>query len=191
MIAGQDVQRLRQEAQVSFRYVPFNKVTEDSMVSDAAPIEGGGPISGALFNQTSPAEFGEVDAFVSHSWHDPAASKFEELRRWSENFRAAMGREPRLWIDKYCIDQANIEADLRCLPIYLAGCERLLICWGPTYIERLWCVVELYVFLQMGGEIENIEILPCSMNKQSIQLAVDAFSMQISKPSRKKILIGC
>ena len=30
---------------------------------------------------------------------------------------------------------------------------------GPTYASRLWCVVELFVFLKMGGEKERIRVL--------------------------------
>ena len=59
-----------------------------------------------------------------------------------------------------CIDQQNVSASLACLPVYLAGCKRLLVLAGPTYIERLWCIIEVYTFLQMGGEEQRIDIVP-------------------------------
>ena len=31
---------------------------------------------------------------------------------------------------------------------------------GPTYIERLWCIVEVFTFTRMGGELSRIEITP-------------------------------
>ena len=37
-----------------------------------------------------------------------------------------------------CINQSDIEANLACLPIFLAGCKELLIIAGPTYTTRLW-----------------------------------------------------
>ena len=52
-----------------------------------------------------------------------------------------------MWIDKCCIDQTDIETNLSCLPVFLAGCERLLVLCGETYSKRLWCVMELFVFL--------------------------------------------
>merc|ERR1712151_995124 len=102
---------------------------------------------------------GQVDAFVSHSWHDEADSKWKLLQQWRGEFRQRnQGREPKLWIDKYCIDQKNIEDSLACLPVYLAGCKSLLILCGKTYTDRLWCVIELFVFLEMGGRVENLEV---------------------------------
>ena len=48
--------------------------------------------------------------------------------------------------DKACIDQSNIEQSLACLPVFLAGCQMLLVVAGPTYCSRLWCVMELFTF---------------------------------------------
>ena len=31
---------------------------------------------------------------------------------------------------------------------------------GSTYTTRLWCVLECYTFLRMGGLLERIELLP-------------------------------
>lgn len=87
-----------------------------------------------------PVSLGQADAFVSHSWHDPADAKWEALCAWSEEFRARHGRAPLLWIDKECIEQTNIAAQLQSLPVYLAGCQQLLVLHGPTYLQRLWCV---------------------------------------------------
>eukprot|EP00962_Isochrysis_galbana_P015402 scaffold4419_cov128-Isochrysis_galbana.AAC.6 len=46
------------------------------------------------------------------------------------------------------------------LPVYLAGCRELLVLAGPTYHSRLWCVMEMLVFLRMGGETSRITVLP-------------------------------
>ena len=48
--------------------------------------------------------------------------------------------------DKACIDQNNIEQSLACLPVFLAGCQTLLVVAGPTYCSRLWCVMEIFTF---------------------------------------------
>jgi len=84
------------------------------------------------------ARLGHVDAFVSHSWHDPPAAKWRALQVWGAEFRAAHGRAPLLWFDRCCIDQADIDAQLPSLPVYLAGCNTLLVLHGPTYLSRLW-----------------------------------------------------
>ena len=48
--------------------------------------------------------------------------------------------------DKACIDQNNIQQSLACLPVFLAGCQTLLVVAGPTYCSSLWCVMELFTF---------------------------------------------
>ena len=59
--------------------------------------------------------------------------------------RGSILLEPALWIsargirvDKGCIDQENIDDSLAALPLFLAGCTRLVIVLGPTYADRLW-----------------------------------------------------
>ena len=60
--------------------------------------------------------------------------------------------------DKACIDQNNINQALACLPVFLSGCQTLLIVAGPTYCSRLWCVMEIFTFMRMGGAMERIEL---------------------------------
>ena len=38
---------------------------------------------------------------------------------------------------------------------------------GPTYFTRLWCVVELFVFVYMGGSIDRVMFVP--LTKQSVR----------------------
>ena len=111
-----------------------------------------------LARHTRSARLGHVDAFVSHSWHDDPKTKWTVLQKWRAEYKHEHGREPLLWIDKYSIDQKNIEGSLSCLPVYLAGCTKLLVLCGHTYLQRLWCIVEIFVFLEMGGNLDNLEV---------------------------------
>jgi hypothetical protein len=36
-----------------------------------------------------------------------------------------------------------------CLPVFLSGCSTLLVLYSDTYLSRLWCVTEIFVFLQV------------------------------------------
>ena len=60
--------------------------------------------------------------------------------------------------DKACIDQNNIDQSLACLPVFLSGCQILLIVAGPTYCSRLWCVMEIFTFMRMGGAMDRIDV---------------------------------
>mmetsp|Transcript_7564 Transcript_7564/g.17998 ORF Transcript_7564/g.17998 Transcript_7564/m.17998 type:complete len:465 (-) Transcript_7564:15-1409(-) len=95
----------------------------------------------------SPAELDSIDAFVSHSWYDDPAAKWEVLQAWRAEFDERNRCEPSIWIDKCCILVNS--GDLPCLPIFLSGCRKLLIIAGPTFLNRLWCIVELFIFEQM------------------------------------------
>jgi len=50
-------------------------------------------------------------------------------------------------------------SQLPALPVYLAGCKSLLALHGPTYFQRLWCVLELHIFYQMGGSLDQIQFV--------------------------------
>ena len=62
--------------------------------------------------------------------------------------------------DKVCIDQDNINRALRCLPVFVFSCNRLLILAGNTYCDRLSCVWELYVFFSTSGTraLDRVEL---------------------------------
>ena len=94
-----------------------------------------------LAKKTEAAVLGEVTAFVSHSWRDEdfaPGKKFEALTKWARE-DANEGKRVTCWLDKACIKQDSIDEALACLPVFLAGCERMLVIAGKTYTTRLWC----------------------------------------------------
>lgn len=104
-----------------------------------------------------PCGLGFCDAFISHSWEDDGLAKWRCLQAWGAASAARSGAV--LWFDKCCICQSEIEMDLRCLPIFLKGCKRLVVLCGPTYLSRLWCILEIFVHDHMGGSIDDIEVV--------------------------------
>lgn len=148
LFAGVDEKALIETADDSFRSVAFSRL--DASIFDPASADG------AAFALSEPSQFGEVDAFISHSWKDDGARKWEALEAWAAHFRSEHGREPRIWLDKACIDQKNIHAGLTCLPVFLAACQGMLCLRGKSYVLRLWCVVELFIFhtINPSGECE-------------------------------------
>jgi hypothetical protein len=150
-----DEEGVRKDSQKLFRYIFLRDLTYDDMLAATA-----GTRSQDVFRRSQPALLGEVDAFVSHSWHDDARVKWEALQVWCKEFCKKHGREPKLWLDFCCIDQSNIEASLRCLPVYLSGCRELLVIAGPTYVSRLWCVIELFVFVSIHRTQEGYKGVP-------------------------------
>ena len=106
-----------------------------------------------LCEKTYSAKLGEVDAFISHSWSDDGDAKFDRLQEW------AAGRVGvSVWLDKACLDQRDITASLAGLPVFLSGCKKLLVLAGPTYASRLWCVMEIFVFVRMGGKQSDMVV---------------------------------
>lgn len=109
--------------------------------------------------RTVPCELGECEAFMSHSWRDDGASKYTQLCEWAQPF-LEKSHTPSIWLDKACIDQNDIDGSLAGLPIFLSGCQTLLILAGETYASRLWCVMEVYTFVQMGGKSDRVALRP-------------------------------
>jgi hypothetical protein len=140
------------QAAARFRCIDLTMLTEEEMATrDPDP---------ALYRRSVQVGLGECDAFVSHSWSDDASGKWAALQQWRNAFITKWGREPKVWIDKCCIDQTNIDADLRCLPIFLNGCREMVVLCGPTYLGRLWCVMELFTYYHLGLSREGLTVRP-------------------------------
>jgi hypothetical protein len=149
LFEGQDPQVL-----VAVAVSRFLCISWDVLLTMPKIIVGGGPLDvvgkgrADLHNVSEPCHIGECDAFFN-SWHDNAQQKWETLSNWSWEFERNNTHSPRLWLDKVCIDQKNINADLQCLPIFLAACNILLVISGRSDTSRLWFCVELFVYVQM------------------------------------------
>eukprot|EP00930_Biecheleria_cincta_P028430 TRINITY_DN19844_c0_g1_i2.p1 TRINITY_DN19844_c0_g1~~TRINITY_DN19844_c0_g1_i2.p1 ORF type:complete len:551 (-),score=78.50 TRINITY_DN19844_c0_g1_i2:270-1922(-) len=184
---------LVQHAVAHFRAVRFSSLCEMDFATNVCHRD--------LSRLSTSSKLGQVDIFLSHSWHDPAATKWSALSRWAQKFHEANGEDPTVWLDKACIDQQNIDESLSCLPIYLAACKKLLVLAGPTYSFRLWCIMEIFTFLQMGGDWRNIEIYPlgadehCSGEEAKLDFLrqfaeFDALKAQCFKDSDREHFLG-
>ena len=145
------VTRALNRAKQNFRGLPLAELTEDDLRSSADT---------GLFEKSAHAALGELDAFVSHAWRDPAPPKYAALVAWGRSFEEANGRAPMVWLDKACVNQSRIQEALACLPVWLAGCESLLVLASSSYASRLWCVIELHTWCVMGGDLARVSVLP-------------------------------
>lgn len=109
----------------------------------------------ALYADSVSAQFGEIHAFMSHSWSDDGNAKYDKLHEWAKEGPEG---EKLIWLDKSCIDQKNIDESLAALPIFLAACQKLLILAGPSYPTRLWCVMEIFVFMRVNGKGDDLVV---------------------------------
>jgi hypothetical protein len=136
-------------AKERFRGLPLSRLSVDDMASNKPSPE--------LFAKTELVALGEVEAFVSHSWQDDGVKKYALLEEWRQPY-IEKEIDPTIWLDKACIDQGDIDANLQSLPIFLSGCSSLLCLVGQTYPTRLWCVMEVFTFVKMGGQRDQLLI---------------------------------
>ena len=123
-----------------------------------------------LFAKTGKASMGECDAFISHSWRDDPALKWQRMLEFKAEFESkSEGREPQCWLDKACIDQAgDIDASLKALPIFLLSSRHFCCFVGDTYFSRMWCMLELFTFVRSGGAIDRIVLKPLSVEGSDV-----------------------
>lgn len=111
----------------------------------AGPPEHGEPMRqhSQLRAETEPAVLGEVTAFVSYTWADDNDAQFAQIQAWAVEQPAPPpgGRPMMIWIDRACFDIDDISLSLACLPIFVAGCQKLLVLAGPKFASRLWCAM--------------------------------------------------
>lgn len=152
LVGNCSIHEVMGQAKKRFRSVDFSLLDENELATNRP--------SPAVFALSQAVKLGCCDAFVSHSWHDDAPAKWVAMNWWRSKFERDRRRGPHIWLDKCCIDQNDIEADLRCLPIFLSGCAELVVFCGPTYLSRLWCVMELFTFVHIGGNVSEINVIP-------------------------------
>eukprot|EP00929_Paragymnodinium_shiwhaense_P058638 TRINITY_DN29371_c0_g1_i3.p1 TRINITY_DN29371_c0_g1~~TRINITY_DN29371_c0_g1_i3.p1 ORF type:complete len:574 (+),score=52.61 TRINITY_DN29371_c0_g1_i3:680-2401(+) len=155
LFEGREPEELLHAAVARFRSISWETLRQYPDL-----IKGGGTLDGLtaaakLYELSEPCQLSECDAFLSHSWHDDGERKWQALTEWCTVFSDECGRPPRLWFDKVCINQTDVQNDLQCLPIFVAGCNTLLVTCGRTYTSRLWCCVELFVYMKMSEGCER------------------------------------
>ena len=96
LVGRRGARRALQSGVESFCGLPFSALTAEDFISAT---------DSGLYGRTRSARLGEVDVFVSHSWHDSGEAKWAMLCRWAEHFEERHGREPLIWLDKGCINQ--------------------------------------------------------------------------------------
>ena len=201
LVGGGSAERALAEGAKRFRALPITELAEADLQTNT---------DGAVLHaKTVEAKLGDVESFISHSWSDDGGQKFGALQTWrAEVKHRTDGVEPLVWLDKACIDQANIDANIKTLPVFLSGCRTLLVLAGPTYATRLWCaavcprspkirpphthrppcqrcVVELFTFLRMGGEPERIRVMELGGKNEDVRVALNRFDAAHAKCYRE------
>ena len=123
-LGNNSVEDAQKKAGQLLRYVTLDKVNREDLAENKP-----NPL---LYERSVQGRIGEIDAFLSHSWHDPSDDKWEGLQMWREHFKTRHGREPRVWFDKCCINQLDIDDSLMCLPVHLSACKQILMLVGPS-----------------------------------------------------------
>ena len=187
----------------NFKKLDLDKLTEEDIAGRKAGTDAGdwktspGWPTQELYEKTTHATFGEVDAFISHSWSDNGKDKFDALKAWEEEELAsrATGKDKKgvtIWLDKACLDQRDIQASLAGLPVFISGCKHLLVLAGDTYAKRLWCVIELFVFVQLGRNVKDemiVKLLNVS-DKENKIADFDASTAETFDPNDRQRLLA-
>eukprot|EP00930_Biecheleria_cincta_P030027 TRINITY_DN20836_c0_g1_i1.p1 TRINITY_DN20836_c0_g1~~TRINITY_DN20836_c0_g1_i1.p1 ORF type:complete len:593 (-),score=92.38 TRINITY_DN20836_c0_g1_i1:35-1813(-) len=153
LLGGRGIEEVVAVATSSLRAISCEKVQFSHFASKQTKEQ-----TQELFLLTESADFGGVDAFISHGWDDDAWAKWDTFQAWRKEFKNLHGREPKVWLDKYCGTQLDVEVLLSVLPVYIASCRRLLSLAGPKYVMDLRSLVEVFTFAEVGRSAEDFEL---------------------------------
>ena len=166
LIGGSKAMRAIAMAESLFRVIPLRLLTQELFMSGSSGacnhIQRRGKVASVgvesplqpLPTRTRHAALGECDAFVTHAHCDDCKEAFDSLMEYGHPGNP----EATVWFDKACLSTSDLDTSLLCLPLFVCGCRNLLVLAGPRFSTRLWCAVELFVFVQMGGTHERIFI---------------------------------
>eukprot|EP00448_Togula_jolla_P017584 CAMPEP_0170576200 /NCGR_PEP_ID=MMETSP0224-20130122/4264_1 /TAXON_ID=285029 /ORGANISM="Togula jolla, Strain CCCM 725" /LENGTH=437 /DNA_ID=CAMNT_0010899023 /DNA_START=114 /DNA_END=1423 /DNA_ORIENTATION=+ len=168
--SGESAAELLGEAKRQLRCIEWGKITADLMRGSVLGSEASD--LSQMYEMSRPLQAGEtIDFFLSHSWYDDGDVKMQKLKALVESFRNRKGREPTFWIDKVCVDQSRIADCLKVLPVNVMACSQLLVLFGKTYPDRLWCAWELYILFAFAREehaAERLVLLPLDSTSSAI-----------------------
>ena len=145
----------------NLRCIDWKNIKEDLFVKsvrDESAVD--------VFSLSRPLVKGErISYFVSHAWADKGELKYAKLKQVAEQYHLRHLKWPTFWLDKCCFDQSNLSDGLKCLPINVMVCDKVLVLCGDHYDTRLWCIWELFTlfsFAKTAQAIERLEIVPLS-----------------------------
>ena len=135
----------------------------------------------------------DIDLFICHSWHDPPLPKWDALSVMCAEFSALHGREPRLWVDVYCRDpDSGSEPHLH--PVFLMASEKLVVLQGPTLMTRIWCCMEIFMFVEAGGAASSIDVLPiagCTLSEDDVDVTTCECSAESDMVAMSEVVNAC
>ena len=145
------------QARYRFRAVKCDVITSDAMLRNRHD----GSQQALCTQHVKVLPLGECDAFISHAWVDPPRARLRALHRWHAAFKAEHdGSSANVWFDQFCVDPMSMQADLACLGAFIAGCKQFVLLASPSFATRLWCVLEMVTFLEMGGTLHDLIVVP-------------------------------
>mmetsp|Transcript_54731 Transcript_54731/g.127720 ORF Transcript_54731/g.127720 Transcript_54731/m.127720 type:complete len:544 (-) Transcript_54731:149-1780(-) len=68
-----------------------------------------------------------------------------------------------LWLDKICIDQTSVvqkEVAIDSLPHFVQRSSKMLVLWDDTYFQRLWCNLEIALFMKDKVCTKSLRLVP-------------------------------
>ena len=46
-----------------------------------------------------------------------------------------------------------------CLPVHISSCKQIIMLVGPSYLSRLWCIVEIFLFSAAVNDMTRVECI--------------------------------
>lgn len=95
-------------------------------------------------------------------------------------FKAKHKRHANVWLDKVCINQDNQGFGLSVLPINIGACKKLLIVMSESYLNRLWCIWELFTLFTFCNKelaLQRIEIIFLDGTESTIVQKLKSFNL--------------
>lgn len=145
-----------------------------------------------------------VDWYVVHSPDDDPVAKAEALAKRARHFEMEHGRLPRVWVDGVECASGSVlrgrprnRIDLALMPIRLSRSSRAVLLYGGNFLSRLHCGVHIFMWLNLGGSLEGIDVVPVRSDndpsRAKLIAEVDTFHVlktsEVSQDSRTLVQI--
>lgn len=120
----------------------------------------------------------EIDYFISHSWESNPERKLKVFNSFIVDRKDCFNIN--IWFDIACMDfQNNVMKYCYSIPIFLLYCKDLLILLDRTYLTRLSCMYEIFVWFTLHSINKSLEEVVKSIKVIFLDEVTDVYSLII------------
>lgn len=127
------------------------------------------------------AQHDVADYLIVHAGKDDCKLRERALARWAERRARRSESVPIVWCRELSAEgELSAVGRLEHSVVHLARAKKLLLLWGPSFVDDLHALMHIWVWRLLKGSMANVEVVPVIANadeSEALVASIDAFAV--------------